>query len=342
MVLAVVASAGTYTTDPGPLPLGPLAHLSLRDPERGKNLPVTIIAPRDGGPYPIIIFSHGAGLAPMVYGDTLRLWASHGYVILAPVHSDSVDLQIKRQMMEGDGEPVDYREAMHEAVANAMTDSSVWVNRAKDIVFLLNSIPNLPDRVPELAGKMDGSRIGIAGHSIGAQTAALLAGATIRVPEDERSEGFADPRVKCAILMSSEGTGAAGLTEQSWKGCKLPMLVMVGTDDLSSSGEPASWKLGAYKFAPDGEKFAVMVANANHMSFCSSIVNGTDAHMTMQSYRAMMGQVDQNEGQILSDIELPTIPFWDAYLKKDAKALAYLKSGQIPADTQKRDQWWAK
>jgi|HubBroStandDraft_1064217.scaffolds.fasta_scaffold3489564_1 hypothetical protein len=46
--------------------------------------------------------------------------------------------------------------------------------------------------------------------------------------------------------------------------------------------------------------------------------------------------------QIVSDIELPTLPFWDAYLKGDAAACAYLKSNQVGTDTAGRDRIWAK
>ncbi len=41
-------------------------------------------ADRGGGPYPLIVFSHGLGASPAGYRSLLVVWAAAGYVVAAP------------------------------------------------------------------------------------------------------------------------------------------------------------------------------------------------------------------------------------------------------------------
>lgn len=334
LILAGATTAPTtvpsYITEPGPAQVAVLRGVILHDAQRNKDLEMTVVLPVEGGPYPVIIFSHGAGGAPWAYLWTLKLWASRGYVCLAPVHQDSLLLRHQRDA-ELIGE-------MQQAVREALTDRDAWVNRAKDITLIIDHLADLPAIVPPLKDKIDPSHIGIAGHSFGAQTAVLLAGATIDLSPSDTQRGFADPRIKAAILMSAQGPGQMGFTEHSWDNIKIPLMVMTGTRDMDSATQGSSWRLRPYELAPGGDKYAVLVRDAHHLSFASGI---GPAESRRQPFRRDR-ESDAHQKEILSNTELPTLPFWDAYLKDDLAAKAYLQSGAIGPSSHGDIQMWAK
>ena len=49
-------------------------------------LPTTVWYPRDGGPFPLILFSHGLNSTPRDYADLVVTWARAGFVVAAPTY----------------------------------------------------------------------------------------------------------------------------------------------------------------------------------------------------------------------------------------------------------------
>jgi predicted dienelactone hydrolase len=79
-------------------PLAPVAlavetadDLTLSDGTRKKELPYKVYFPRTGGPFPVILFSHGFGGSKDAFGPVGKHWASQGYVVIHPSHSDGID-----------------------------------------------------------------------------------------------------------------------------------------------------------------------------------------------------------------------------------------------------------
>ena len=87
-----------YKTAPGPYEVGVIDKLVLRDDAREKDLEMTVRYPKiahmqgqEGTTiFPLVIFSHGAGGSRGVFPELTTHWASHGYVVIAPTHSDSI------------------------------------------------------------------------------------------------------------------------------------------------------------------------------------------------------------------------------------------------------------
>ena len=46
---------------------------------------------RTAKPYPLVVFSHGYALSPIVYSTLVEHYASRGYVVLAPEHNETFD-----------------------------------------------------------------------------------------------------------------------------------------------------------------------------------------------------------------------------------------------------------
>src|SRR5258705_6300260 len=66
------------------------ADVTLTDSSRSREIPVHVAYPEGAGPFPVIVFSHGAGGSGLTYKALAHFWATHGFVVLAPTHADSL------------------------------------------------------------------------------------------------------------------------------------------------------------------------------------------------------------------------------------------------------------
>ncbi len=294
-----------YKLIDGPYEVEEVAQLLLRDAPRGKNLPVRITYPSGDGPFPVIIFSHGAGGSKDCCTELTHHWASYGYVTLQPTHADSI--RLRRQQGERGG--------MREAVGDAVRDPAAGANRARDVSFLIDSFAELGRRVPALKGKLDAKRIGMSGHSLGAYTAQLVAGAAVDAP-GAKSARYTDERVRAFVLLSGKGRTRQELRDPSWDQLTRPMMSMTGSLDPGGGVHP-EWKKEPFDFTPAGDKYHVFIEAANHMSFIG-------ARAPLRSAASQ-----DNAKTIFSYVLMATQAFWDAYLKSDAKAKAYLDSAAL-------------
>jgi predicted dienelactone hydrolase len=302
LLLTTVAHAADPATQPAVTqPAVTSKSLVLHDAKRGKDLPVHLVIPAAPGPHPLIVFSHGAGGSGQYYRGLMGAWAQRGYVVIGPTHADSIALMTPQQRR---------KLRARDVVLDAVTDVQGWQERARDVSFILDALDELEKRVPELASTIDRDRIGVAGHSYGAMTTAILAGATIRTKPGGELQSLADPRVKAAIVLSGQGEGQMGFVAGSWDGLKVPLMVMTGSNDRGARGQEPRWRKAPFDGSPPGEKYWVFIDTATHMSFSG---RGGDAEVQEVIARA-------------------TQTFWDAQLKGDAEAKELLRSDRIVKD----------
>jgi pimeloyl-ACP methyl ester carboxylesterase len=191
------------------------------DPQRQRAVPARLYWPAaaaSGSPLPLVVFSHGLGGSRLGYSHLGRHWAAQGYASLHLQHAGSdrtvwtsgaFNLLTSLQTAAGDG--------------NAIA-------RAQDVSFGISTI--LAE--PGFAGRIDAARIAVAGHSYGANTALLVAGARLQreVDGEWRSLEFRDARVKAAILLSSPPFYRKGDMKVILRGVDIPTLHVTGTDDV--------------------------------------------------------------------------------------------------------------
>jgi predicted dienelactone hydrolase len=286
--------AAAYKLDTGPYTALTIKEQVLRDEKRQKDLPLRIIHPDAQGPFPIIVWSHGAGGSKDNYLLLTEYWASHGYVVIQPSHSDSRSLGTRLD------DPNRFRD---------------WQSRPADVSFILDSLEAMEKTLPVLAGKLDGTRVGVGGHSFGANTAQLVGGAKTFLATGEKS--FADNRVKAIILLSGQGPGEM-LRETSWEKFAPPMLVMTGSrDGPTRTGQPAEWRKKPYELSPAGNKYLVWVEGLDH------------------GYGGVPGvrfnPKNQKNATHVKLTKIATLAFWDAYLNDRSEARVYLRSNKLPA-----------
>jgi len=283
-----------YTADAGPRKIRTVDQIVLHDSVRNKDVPVKIYYPVGAGPFPVIIFSHGLYGSKDSYFALGEYWASYGYVSIHPSHADS----------RKDGT---YRGTLPQAINN----SDLWEDRPEDISFVIDSLPEIEKRVPELHGKLDPKRLGVGGHSYGAYTTQAIGGATVQMPDGKSPRSFADRRVKALVMLSPQGEGQMGLNPHSWDNMRLPMLVMYGSRDFGSQHQNPTWRSTPFTKSPPGDKYDVELEGATHMTFVGPFFAGG------------------RESDLFKSVKVETLAFWDAYLKGDSGAKAYLASGEL-------------
>lgn len=283
-----------YKPELGSLKVKTAERLVLSDAKRMKELQLRIHYPVGDGPFPVIVWSHGAGGSKDNYLPLMEHWASHGYVTIQPTHSDSRSLAAKPT------DPVNFRD---------------WQSRPADVSFILDSLAELETKEPALAGKLDGKHIGVGGHSFGANTAQLIGGARA-LPLGGGPKSFLDQRVAAIALLSGQGPGEM-LTAESWKDLAKPMFVMSGTaDGPTRTGQPAEWRKKPYELSPAGDKHLVWVEGLDH------------------GYGGISGWNFNPRNKPNPDhvryTKIATLAFWDAYLKDSREAREYLASAKLP------------
>ncbi len=111
-----------------------------------------------------------------------------------------------------------------------------------------------------IRGRLDRSRIAVAGHSWGGQTAGTLLGATHPDPENGEVVNRQDGRIKAGVLLAAPGSGE-NLTEQAartfpfmhpdFAAMTAPTLIVVGDHDIGRlSTRGAKWWRDVYDLSP--------------------------------------------------------------------------------------------
>ena len=295
LLSTVVASdMAHYSAESGRYKVVTVDELVLRDTKRSKDVPVKIYYPDAPGPCPIIIFSHGAFGSRETYWALGEYWASYGYVSIHPSHEDS---------RQDSG----YRGGLVQVIR----DSHLWESRPRDISFVIDSLPEIERHVPDLKGKLDGSRIGVGGHSYGAYTAQAIGGAGVTMPGESKPRSFADPRVRAVVIMSPQGEGEMGLTSRSWETMRLPTLLMYGSRDFGTQRRTPNWRSQPFYSSPPGDKYDIELEGATHFTFVGPFREGG------------------RDTMLFKCAKLETVAFWDAYLKDDPSAREYLRSDAL-------------
>ncbi len=308
------ASQGPYKLFDGPYKVESVAG-SVHDYHRSKDLPLKVyypvVAAADTATFPVIVFSHGWLGSGDNYEVLGHYWASHGYIVMHPTHEDSLALSGKKELKEL-AENFD-----------PYADQKALENRFQDVVLALDSFGWLESKVPALKNRINGKQIGVGGHSLGAYTAQVLGGAALRFSRDERKETFEDKRIDAVLLLSPQGRGEGGLYDSSWNHFSKPMLLVTGTQDKGFKKQAAGWRKDPYDLCLPGDKYQLVLEGAKHG--LGGIAGSANAAQPKWLDLILGPEVaDQRD-----DVRMTSLAFWDAYLKNDAIAKAWLNSSAL-------------
>lgn len=219
---------------------------------RGEDLQVRVSAPAAGRDLPVVVFSHGFGWSMDGYAPLADHWAAHGFVVVQPTHLDSRTLALP---------------------AEDPRTPRIWHYRIEDVTRALDGLGVLEASVPGLAGRVDHSRVAVAGHSWGAQTVSTLLGARVLDTDGAPGEDMSDARVKAGVLLALTGLGddltpfAAEhfpFMKPSFDTMTTPALIVAGDNDRSHlSTRGPDWFTDPYTHSP-GRKSLLTLFGAEH------------------------------------------------------------------------------
>lgn len=294
-------------------------NILIKDELRNRELPVRVYYPQESGSFPAIIFSHGTGGSKESFSYLGKLWASCGYVCIHPTHLGSDFSCLAKVGLQ--------------ALLEITNQPESWLERPKDISFVIDSLSEIEQQIPDLAGKINQSFIGVSGHSYGAYTTMLLAGAIIEMPGVKAASLGRDDRAWAFLPISPPGTGRLGLNDCSWDKIAAPVMSISGTKDQGWEGEPPTWRMEAFKYMRPCDKYHVLIKGANHFSF------DPDAGIRKKPFQrinrinkiARSQNLQEEESKILlkNYLKNASIAFWDAYLKFKKPAKDYINSDTL-------------
>ncbi|MFF8897117.1 alpha/beta hydrolase family protein [Streptomyces lydicus] len=255
-------SASTYPagTFGSPTPVLSVSPVVLAAPDRAVDLEVRVSAPVTGSDLPVILLSHGQGYSNHLsslngYAPLVNFWAAHGFVVIQPTHLSSRTLSLDP---DTPGAPL------------------YWRSRAEDMRRILDQLDVIEAAVPQLLGRLDRSRVAVAGHSMGGHTASLLLGARLTDPHDGTEVNLAEPRIKAGVLLAAPGRGGDAVTDfvaenysffltTDFSKMSTPALVVAGDKDDSAhlTVRGPDWHADPYVLAP-GPKALLTLFGAEH------------------------------------------------------------------------------
>ena len=194
------------------------------------------------GKYPVWAHSHGSQAYGGSSSDLMRHLASHGWVAVAPDHTNNLFNQ------DVNPRPLAF-----------------YAERPTDVMVAIDQLDALPDAT-WLAGTADTSRVIISGHSFGSFDAWALAGGsydtTLIQQKCDSGEfpdctpervalfgpGFREPRAIAVVPMAGR-MGADWRGDDGLRSVNIPMLLMSGSNDdvgnadafAQMTGKPVTW-----------------------------------------------------------------------------------------------------
>lgn len=161
------------------------------DETPGRHLPTQLWYPASGGPYPLVVFSHGVTGTPDQYAALLEGWAAAGFVVAAPIFP-----------LTSLGSPVVIQDIL---------------NQPADVSYVLTQVLALDTKDGDpLHGRIRTDRIAVTGHSGGAVTTLGLLSRCCR-----------EPRATAAIVLSGTPQGF----ENTYARPGVPTLFLHGSAD---------------------------------------------------------------------------------------------------------------
>jgi len=282
---------------PALLPTASVSGLLIDVPDHDLQMILDVHHPIGDGTFPVIVFFHGAMCHPPGYATIADYWAERGYVVIMPAHPQ----------FGTRGRP-DSQRALETFLA-----------QIAEMSFIVDSLDAIAAQIEPLQNRIDATRIAASGHSMGALVSSAVTGLT-RSDVDGNPVNFKDDRFDVAVLLSGPGP-LPNTPEGAWDSMTVPTLATTGTKDHANrGGEGATWtwRLGTFELTPPGDKYALVVDEADHFlggMLCAE--RGT-------------GELDQEAFDIVAST---STNFLDAYLKQNATAREALSHDVVSTAT---------
>ena len=231
----------------GPLSITKDGRATLAVSVENREMSLRIVYPDQGGPYPIIVFSHGTFSSSDKYNLVVEFWAEHGYVVILPNHLDA-----------------------NYSIIPSKTEDMIRIihTRISDMSFILDNLDAIEGQNPGLKGKLNRNQIIAAGHSIGTQVVLVNTGQRIRNPTNNYVTESSEDRFMAAVMLSDPGKMSM-MPDDTWKGGSAPTFLSTGSEDygLMGDGRREAEYQNEILTLPDestGDKYLLLIERGDH------------------------------------------------------------------------------
>lgn len=309
---------------------------------------------RNGGPYPLIVFSPGLGAPGDGYYFYTQNLASHGYVVIGIDHLDSKPTTTLGFWERNNPVQTTVRALGDLAATNpsdsvfaimgdwfkktqfGMTYRPAEITRGLDVTLARNRASG--DR---LRGMINPDQIGMSGHSLGAAYTLLYGGQAINcdypmtaadrnlsgyitdidpcaMPVRARSKDphlFRDQRIKAILPLAAPVFINDRQIVRASRDIKIPLMFLTGEDPYLESSRKPQWQ--TYQGA-SGPKYFVEITNTNHFMVTDMVTANPAAAKALN----LAGYTEF--GPMASVYMRYSSAFFDRYLKNDVAKEAVL------------------
>lgn len=213
---------------------------------------IDLLLPSSVTQAPFVIYMPGLG-EPVEAGEKWRIaWAQAGYAVASIQIVGSAALWSTSAGRNGD-----FKRAASEQFAVKSLNI-----RLERLNVVLREIARRAQAGDRSYGRIDTSRVAVAGFDLGAQTALAVAG--------EKHPGMADPPVmpglRAAIALSPQAILARGGFVERFGAIHLPTLIVTGTEDGDPHGlvESPHTRQAPFYYMPPGDKHLLVIEDGTH------------------------------------------------------------------------------
>lgn len=208
-----------------------------------------------------IVFSHDMLASPDIYDPLLRHWASHGFVVLAPIHTDSMT---------------------NTTNTTRTVTTSTWQERTLQVRRAIEFLPALMQQTGYQGAR---SRPFVCGHGVGALSAQVILGCS---PDGSVDQALQDEQPFAGIAISPPVIGSYGLKDASWRKLAAPMLYAAGNDDLDSTGNAiVQQERDILGLLPPGHKHLAVLKHGGAATFGGQDQSNADIARCFKAWKAV-------------------------------------------------------
>jgi len=262
------------------------------------------------GKYPVLLFSPGGGEQPLFYTALLEQISSYGYIVVAvpePFDSPVIPLPDGRVLTSAQAkewcelDSVCQKAIKGDETALRQIENTMKDDRAKDMIFTLNSLETINREDPILAGTMNLDKVGAFGHSFGGASAVRIA------QLDERIDivSILDSDI---FLVIPEGSPPLSI----------PVIYMSAANiDVTQQELEEISNIDALTTAylrRNSPHYFINIAGTTHQSFQSDVML-LAPYISIAGQRITINSSDTNPARILDIIAAYNVAFFDQYLK---------------------------